>query len=103
MISQSPPWWLRSFSIEANEEKNNQKETNNPSHRLQREMDLGNADSFSKSHPPPRSAMANGSGTWLLGLMALTATAEQHLWIYSHVQNHGAVCEPCSFPSLTGE
>lgn len=28
VISQSPPWCLRSFSIEANEQKDNQKETN---------------------------------------------------------------------------
>lgn len=81
VISQSPPWWLRSFSIEANEKKNNQKETNNPSHRLQSEMDSGNAESFWKSHPPPRSATANGSRTWLLGLTALMATAERHLWV----------------------
>lgn len=46
VISPSPLWWLRSFSMEANEKKNNQKEKNNPSRCLQSVTGWGNAEAF---------------------------------------------------------
>lgn len=98
VISQSPPCWLRSFSIEANEKKNSQKEKNNPSRRLQSESSSGNAESFWKSPPPPKSVQEWGQDGLLVAPMA---TARRHVGSIqtpvSYVQNHGVVCSHTPF------
>lgn len=100
VISPSPPCWLRSFSIEANEKKNSQKEKNNPSRRLQSESSSGNAESFWKSPPPPRSVQEWGQDGLLVAPMA---TARRHVGSIqtpvSYLQSHGVVCSHAPFVS----
>lgn len=105
-IPQSPLWWLRSFSIEANERKNSQKEKNNPSRRLQSEPSSGNAESFWKSPPPPRSARGTGPGR-AAGAGGPSGHCPAACGVCSNtgfVRAKPRGClQPRSFPSLAGE